>query len=61
MILFRYLVISYCFRLSKFKKMKAEVEKREWVEAAAEMKDSLWYTQVGVRGEELVNRMKDIK
>ena len=28
-------------RLSKFKKMKAAIEKRDWVEAAAEMKDSL--------------------
>ena len=37
-------------RLAKFKKVKTAVDKRNWVEAAEEMKNSLWYKQVGVRG-----------
>ena len=41
--------------------MKAAVDQRKWVEAADEMKDSLWYKQVGVRAVELVNRMKNIQ
>ena len=31
-------------RLAKFKKVKTAVDKRNWVEAAEEMKNSLWYT-----------------
>ena len=41
--------------------MKAAVDRKDWVGAAAEMKDSLWYRQVKDRGEELVRRMKNIK
>ena len=48
-------------RLSKFQKMKAAVERRDWVGAAEEMKNSAWYTQVGRRGVDLVNRMKNVK
>ena len=47
-------------RLAKFKKMKTAVDKKNWVEAAEEMKNSLWYKQVGMRGLELVKRMKNI-
>ena len=47
-------------RLAKFKKMKTAVDKKNWVEAAEEMKNSLWYKQVGMRGVELVKRMKNI-
>eukprot|EP00092_Neocalanus_flemingeri_P010713 GFUD01011539.1.p1 GENE.GFUD01011539.1~~GFUD01011539.1.p1 ORF type:complete len:181 (+),score=51.26 GFUD01011539.1:81-545(+) len=47
--------------LSKFKKMKAAVDRKDWPGAAAEMKNSLWYRQVKARGEELVSRMKNIK
>ena len=41
--------------------MKAAVDSKNWAEAAKEMKDSVWFKQVGVRGEELVNMMKNIK
>jgi len=44
-------------RLSKFKKMKAAIEDQNYIEAAAEMKDSKWYRQVPNRAERLVQRM----
>ena len=45
-------------RLSKFKKMKEAVDERRWNEAAAQMKDSKWYSQVPNRAERLCQRMK---
>jgi len=48
-------------RLSKFKKMKEAVDKRDWFEAAYEMTDSKWATQVPNRAMRLVQRMKDIQ
>lgn len=45
-------------RLSKFKKMKEAVDARRWNEAAAQMKDSKWYSQVPNRAERLCQRMK---
>ena len=45
-------------RLSKFKKMKEAVDARRWNEAAAQMKDSKWYSQVTNRAERLCQRMK---
>ena len=45
-------------RLSKFKKMKEAVDERRWNEAAAQMKDSKWYSQVTNRAERLCQRMK---
>ena len=44
-------------RLSKFKKMLAAVEDKDYVKASEEMKDSKWYKQVGRRSEELVEIM----
>ena len=51
----------FLYRLSKFVKMKAAVDKRDWETAAAEMKDSKWYKQTGNRAKDLVLRMKNIK
>ena len=41
-------------RLMTFKRMWEAVEKRDWQKMAEEMKDSLWYQQVGDRSKELV-------
>lgn len=46
--------------LSQFRKMKAAVDKGYWVLAAAEMKNSKWYHQVGNRADRLVSRMESI-
>jgi len=48
-------------RLSKFKKMKAAIEKGDFKEAANQMHDSKWRTQVPNRAERLINRMRNIK
>lgn len=45
-------------RLSKFKGMKAGVDARDWNEAADQMVDSRWYTQVPNRARRLVARMR---
>ena len=45
-------------RLSKFKGMKAGVDARDWKEAADQMVDSRWYTQVPNRARRLVARMR---
>ena len=47
-------------RLSKFKGMKRGVDSRNWEEAADEMVDSRWYTQVQRRADRLVVRMRSI-
>jgi lysozyme len=47
-------------RLSKFKKMRAAVNRRDWGAAADEMVDSRWYTQVPNRAKRLVKRMRDL-
>jgi len=47
-------------RLSKFKGMQNGVEASDWLAAADEMVDSLWYTQVPNRAERLVERMRAI-
>ena len=44
-------------RLSKFKLMKKAVDDRDWKEAATQMTDSKWYTQVPNRAARLVARM----
>ena len=41
-------------RLRKFKRMIAALEKKDYMEAAAEAKDSKWYTQVKSRGYKVV-------
>ena len=47
-------------RLSKFKKMKAAVDNRDWKEAAVQGRDSRWYTQVTNRAERLMKRLENI-
>lgn len=44
--------------LSKFKNMKKAIQKRDWMKAAEEMKDSKWYGQVTKRADRLINRIK---
>ena len=48
-------------RLSKFKKMLAAVNEKQYLVAANEMIDSKWYKQVGNRSAELVNIMKEAR
>lgn len=48
-------------RLSKFKKMLAAVNEKQYLVASNEMIDSKWYHQVGRRSAELVNIMKEAK
>ena len=48
-------------RLSKFRGMKRGVDSRNWEEAADEMVDSRWYTQVTNRADRLVVRMRSIE
>lgn len=43
--------------LSKFKKMLAAIARGDWEEAAAQMKDSSWYRQVGIRARVLEKMM----
>lgn len=45
-------------RLSKFKGMKKAVDARSWNEAADQMVDSRWYTQVPNRARRLEKRMR---
>jgi len=46
--------------LSKFRGMKRGVDSRNWEEAADEMVDSRWYTQVTNRADRLVVRMRSV-
>ena len=48
-------------RLSRFVKMKAAVDARDWARAAEEMKNSKWFSQVGKRARQLVNRMRNVQ
>jgi lysozyme len=45
-------------RLSKFKKFLDAIEHANWERAAAEMLDSKWARQVGVRAERLADMMR---
>ncbi len=47
--------------LKKFKKMINAVDSNDYATAAHEMKDSIWYTQVGNRSKELVQLMQNAK
>jgi lysozyme len=47
-------------RLSKFKKMNANLRNRNWTAAAIEGRDSRWYRQVGNRAERLMTRMENV-
>ena len=48
-------------KLSGFKKLKKALQEDDYAKAAAEMKDSKWYGQVGNRSKELVEKMKGFK
>lgn len=48
-------------RLRKFKRMWFALKAEQYEEAAQEMKDSLWYHQVGNRSKRLYERMKALK
>jgi lysozyme len=45
--------------LGKFKNMISAIENSDWEEAASQMMDSKWATQVGRRAEELSEAMKE--
>ena len=47
-------------RLTKFKKMNANLRNRNWTAAATEGRDSLWYRQVSNRAERLMTRMENV-
>ena len=47
-------------RLSKFVRMRENVNKGDWKAAASEMKNSKWYDQVTKRAQRLVDRMENI-
>jgi len=47
-------------RLSGFKKFNAAIEAGNWMEAAKEGRDSLWYNQVTNRAERLMKRMEKV-
>jgi lysozyme len=46
-------------RLAGFKQFKAALEAQAWEQAAAELLDSKWATQVGDRSKRLAQQMKD--
>lgn len=46
-------------RLSKFKKLLYELKNGSYEGAAREMKNSLWYTQVGDRGKKLLTIVRE--
>ena len=47
-------------RLSKFVRMRENVNKGDWKAAASEMRSSKWYDQVTKRAERLIDRMENI-
>jgi lysozyme len=47
-------------RIKKFKDFTAAIEKKDYDKAAAELKDSLWYKQTGIRGKKYVEILKNI-
>jgi len=47
-------------KLAKFKDFKAALERKNYYQAASEMIDSYWYTQVGKRSKDLVNMVKTL-
>lgn len=48
-------------RLRKFKRMWSALKEHDFNEAAKEMQDSRWYSQVGGRSKRLYERMRDLK
>lgn len=59
-------LVNMCFNLGaqglkEFKKFLAAVGNRDFPKAAEEMKNSVWYTQVGARAKRLYNIMMEAK
>lgn len=46
------LAFNLSHRLYQFKNFIENIEQLEWSHAAGDLRDSLWYSQVGVRGSE---------
>ncbi|MFW6015042.1 MAG: glycoside hydrolase family protein [bacterium] len=62
----RKVIIDMAFNLGldgllKFKNMISAIKDGDYYRASKEMKDSLWYKQVGVRGKRLVKMMRSGK
>ena len=58
-------LINMCFnlgihKLTRFKRFLSALQQSNWLEAAQEMLDSKWATQVGPRAIELSNRIKNL-
>ena len=58
----KFVLIDMCFNcgwttLSKFKKMLKAIENSDWEKASAEMRNSSWYEQVGLRAKVLEKTM----
>ena len=56
-------LVNMCFnlgpaKLAKFSKMRAEIDCDDWNMAADEAMDSVWYIQVGMRGERIVYALR---
>jgi lysozyme len=47
-------------RMAKFKNMHAALSIKDWKQAAAEGRDSLWYRQVTNRAERLMRRLENV-
>ena len=47
-------------RMHKFKKMNAAINDHNWTRMAEEMKDSLWFSQVGIRATELHEMIRSV-
>lgn len=47
-------------RMAKFKNMQLALSMRDWKQAAAEGRDSLWYRQVTNRAERLMSRLEKV-
>jgi lysozyme len=47
--------------VSKFKKFRAAIEKKNYSVAAAELKDSKWFRQVGNRGRDYIKILNGVK
>jgi lysozyme len=61
----REILVNMCFNLgkhglSKFVNMRTALERGDWKLAAAEGRDSLWYSQVPNRAERLMTRLENV-
>ncbi len=55
-------LINMCFNLGKtkmlkFRKMNAAIHRGDWMEAAYQARDSVWYKQVGKRAQRIVKEL----